>query len=214
MNPFVEKVFQMTSELDFYWDLGSTNSYFALKLLEPLAKTYGAKINWHPFNVGYVFRSNNYVLMDEAKEKLDNRGHDLMRWAKKYELPFRLPSVFPIKTSRALRGAIGMRKWDKEAEFIRAIFAAYWEQDDGTIGSDETLQQIAETLGVSADDYQSEADSTAVRDALIAATNNARDRGVFGVPSIVVNNQLFWGKDRMEFVEDELSGQQKFRIAE
>jgi 2-hydroxychromene-2-carboxylate isomerase len=54
--------------------------------------------------------------------------------AKKYNLPFGVPAAFPIKTSRALRGAIAMRQWGKEADFIHEIFAAYWERGDGSIG--------------------------------------------------------------------------------
>jgi 2-hydroxychromene-2-carboxylate isomerase len=64
----------MAPQIDFYWDLGSTNSYFGIKLIEPIAKQYGANIHWHPFNVGHVFQSNNYVLMDEPRAKLTNRN--------------------------------------------------------------------------------------------------------------------------------------------
>ena len=62
--------------IDFYWDLGSTNTYFALKLLPPIAKKYVATIKYHPFNLGYVFQSNNYELMKEPREKLNNRFPD------------------------------------------------------------------------------------------------------------------------------------------
>ena len=124
----------MTKTIDFYWDLGSTNTYFALKLLRPLAARYNAQIRWHPFNLGHVFQSNRYVLMDESKAKLRNRRDDLMRWAKRYQLPFRMPDQFPIKTSRALKGAIAMRQWGQVDAFIQAIFAAYWENNVGTIG--------------------------------------------------------------------------------
>lgn len=196
----------MSKTIDLYWDLGSTNTYFAIKLLEPLADKYDAKINWHAFNVGFVFQSNNYVLMDEPKAKLINRRDDLYRWAKKYDLPFKVPEAFPIKTSRALRGAIAMRYWNIEAEFIQEIMAAYWERGDGSIGSYQTLRGIASSLGVDPDAFETLAESEDVREALISSTNAALDRGVFGVPSIIVDDELFWGKDRMEFVEDELRG--------
>jgi len=60
--------------IDFYWDVGSTNSYFALKLIKPIAARHHATLTWHPFNLGFVFQSNNYVLMDEPKAKMRNRG--------------------------------------------------------------------------------------------------------------------------------------------
>ena len=195
----------MAPKIDFYWDLGSTNSYFAIKLLEPIANKYDAKIHWHAFNVGHVFQANNYVLMDEPRAKLTNRRDDLMRWAKKYSLPFSVPKAFPIKTSRALRGAIAMRQWDKEADFINAIFAAYWERGDGSIGEYDTLRKIASSLDVDPQEFEDCSESEPVRQALINSTNHALDKGVFGVPSIIVGEELYWGKDRMEFVEAHLA---------
>ena len=64
--------------IDFFWDLGSTNTYFALKLIRPIAERHHTDIAWHPFNLGHVFKTNEYVLMKEPKEKLNNRYDDLM----------------------------------------------------------------------------------------------------------------------------------------
>ena len=75
----------MAKAIDFYWDLGSTNSYFALHLIKPAAARHGASIAPHPFNLGHVFRKLNYVLMDEPKAKIANRITDLHRWV--LELP-------------------------------------------------------------------------------------------------------------------------------
>ena len=97
-------------QIEFYWDLGSTNSYFALHLIKPVATRHGARIVPHPFNLGYVFRHHNYVLMDEPKAKIANRITDLHRWARRYKLPFRMPSKFPIKTSPALRDRLDQVK--------------------------------------------------------------------------------------------------------
>jgi 2-hydroxychromene-2-carboxylate isomerase len=195
----------MSKIIDLYWDLGSTNSYFAIKLLAPIVERHSVEIKWHPFNVGHVFQSNNYVLMDEPKAKLKNRRDDLRRWAKKYDLPFIIPKAFPIKTSRALRGAIAMRHWGKEVEFIDAIFTVYWEEGDGTVGEYSKLRQIAHSLAVDPDEFESRAESDSVRNGLIESTDNALERGVFGVPTIGIEDELYWGKDRMEFVEEHLA---------
>jgi 2-hydroxychromene-2-carboxylate isomerase len=195
----------MKKTIDLYWDLGSTNSYFAIKMIKPIAARHGTKINWHPFNVGYFFQKNDYVLMKESKAKLRNRRDDLMRWAKKYDLPFKIPLAFPIKTSRALRGAIAMRDWGQEEQFIDAIFDAYWENGNGDIGGYAALRLIAETLGVDPDEFEARSESEPVREALIVSTNTAIDRDVFGVPSIIIEDQLYWGKDRMDFVEEHLA---------
>jgi len=190
--------------VELFYDVGSTNSYFALHLLKSLADKYNAKVIYQPFNLGYVFRNNNYVLMDEPKEKLSNRKRDLMRWAQRYDLPFSIPDRFPIKTSTALRAVLAARQFDKEEEFIFAVFAQYWEGIDDRIDQIETLVAAAVGLGIDAADFATAVDSPVVREELIRSTNEALDRGVFGAPSIVVNDELYWGKDRMEFVEDEL----------
>ncbi len=195
--------------IDFYWDIGSTNTYFALKLLQPLAQQYNATIVWHAFNLGFVFQSNQYVLMDEPVEKLRNRRDDLNRWSARYNLGFKMPENFPIKTSRALRGAIAMRSWNKEAEYINAIFDAYWQDNIGTVGDYPTLRNIVESLGVEGAEFEALSESEESRTALIESTNNARTRGVFGAPTIIIEDELYWGKDRMEFVEDHLARMSK-----
>ncbi len=196
----------MVGTVDFFWDVGSTNSYFALKLLKPMAAKYGADIVYRPLNLGYVFRHHNYVLMEEPKAKIENRITDLMRWARRYDLPFKVPSVFPIKTSRALRGSIAMRDWGLEAEYVEAIFDAYWEDGDNEIGEYASLRTIVERLGVDGDEFEAKAEGEAVRTAIIAETEEALAEGVFGAPIIRVQDQLYWGKDRMEFVEAHLAG--------
>jgi len=143
--------------------------------------------------------------MDEPAAKIANRIRDLERWAEQYDLPFRLPTTFPIKTSRALRGAIAMRRWGKEVSFIDAIFAAYWERDDASIQHYAGLRGIAGSLGVNPADFEAAAESDECRAALIEATDGALDRGVFGAPTMVIGGEIFWGKDRMEFVERELT---------
>ncbi len=196
----------MTQTVDFYWDVGSTNSYFALKLLKPLAAKYDAWIVYRPLNLGYVFRHHNYVLMEEPKAKIENRLIDLMRWARRYDLPFKVPEVFPIKTSRALRGSIAMRDWGLEAAYVEAIMDAYWEDGDVRIGEYSSLRPIAAGLGVDPDEFEARAEGEAVRAAIITETEAALAGGVFGAPVIRVEDQLYWGKDRMEFVEAHLAG--------
>ena len=195
----------MGRTVDFYWDVGSTNSYFALHLLRPIAARHGAAIRYIPFNLGHVFRRHNYVLMEEPAAKIANRLRDLERWAQHCDLPFRFPTVFPIKTSRALRGAIAMRCWGRETAFIDAIFAAYWERDDASIQDYAGLRPIAESLGVEPDGFEAAAESAACRAALIEATDGGLARGVFGAPTVAVGSELFWGKDRMDFIERELA---------
>jgi 2-hydroxychromene-2-carboxylate isomerase len=195
----------MAKTIEFYWDLGSTNSYFALHLIKPVAAKHGATVVPHPFNLGYVFRHHNYVLMDEPKAKIANRIVDLQRWAKRHKLPFRMPTKFPIKTSPALRGALAMRRFGKEWAFMEAIFAAYWERDDASVAELAGLRPVAEALGVDTERFLALCESAEIRQESIAETDGGLARGVFGAPSFVVGDEIFWGKDRMDFIDEELA---------
>jgi 2-hydroxychromene-2-carboxylate isomerase len=195
----------VSKTIEFYWDLGSTNSYFALHLIKPVAKKHDATIVSHPFNLGYMFRKQSYVLMEEPKVKLRARKVDLMRWARRYDLPFKMPTKFPMKTSPALRGALAMRRFGKEWEFMEKIFAAYWENNDASVGEVSGLKPIAASLGVHEEEFERLVESAEIRDLLAGETDQALERGVFGAPTFFVGEEMFWGKDRMEFIDSELT---------
>ncbi len=190
--------------VEMFWDIGSTNAYFALKLINPILKRTKSDLTLHPYNLGFAFRSRNYVLMEEPAVKIANRKIDLARWAKKYNLNFKFPSEFPIKTSRTLRGALAMREFNLEIPFIEKIFSEYWENNNSTIQNYEGMAPIVKKLGINPEEFEQLSESDKIRKSLIDSTNNGIKRGVFGVPSIFVGNEMFWGKDRMDFVEDEL----------
>lgn len=197
----------MLKTVEMFWDIGSTNTYFALKLIKPILKRTGAQMVLVPYNLGFVFRANNYVLMDEPPIKIANRKRDLERWAEKYNLPFKFPTVFPIKTSRVLRGALAMRRLGLEMAYVDAVFAAYWENDDASIVDYAGLRPIVTELGADPDAFDALCEHPDIRQELIDNTNNAIARGVFGAPTMIVGEELFWGKDRMEFIEDALTAE-------
>lgn len=193
-----------TKKVEFYWDVGSTNTYFAIKLIKPILERNNAELVLHPFNLGYFFKSQNYELMKESKAKLRNRKQDLVRWAAKYNLPFSIPRQFPIKSSRVLRGSLVMRRYGLEMQFVEKILDRYWEQGDASIAEYEGIRSTVIELGVDPNQFEALCESNEISEELAISTNEGIVRDVFGVPMIIVNDQLFWGKDRMEFVEDEL----------
>ena len=194
----------MTTVVDFYWDIGSTNTYFALHLIRPIVARHGADLVMHPFNLGYVFRHHNYVLSEEPQAKLANRGRDLRRWAARYDLAFRMPDTFPIKTSRTLRGALVARRSGHEPAYIDAVFRRYWEENDASIADYEGIAAVAREIGLDPNEFVEACESESTKSELIDQTQAALDRGVFGAPSFYIGDELYWGKDRMEFIEDEL----------
>ena len=136
-----------------FWDIGSTNAYFALHLIKPILKRTNGELTLHPYNLGF---------------------------------------------------ALAMREFNLETPFIESIFCEYWENNNSDIQNYEGMAPIVKRLGVSAEEFEELCESDKIRQSLIDSTNEGIKRGVFGVPSIFVGNEMFWGKDRMEFVEDEL----------
>jgi 2-hydroxychromene-2-carboxylate isomerase len=191
--------------IDFYWDIGSTNSYFAFHLIQPVARRHGATVVPHPFNLGHVFRKKNYVLMEEEKEKIANRIVDLHRWARRYQLPFRMPETFPIKTSRALRATLAARSLGREWAFMEKLLSAYWEQGDASIAEYAGIRKVASAVGLDPDELERLSETEAVRAQLVTETDDGLARGVFGAPTFFVGKEMFWGKDRMEFIDEELA---------
>ena len=191
-------------EIEFYWDPSSTNTYFAWHLLKPIAQQYRAQISPRSFNLGYVFRHHNYALTDEPKAKMRNRKRDLVRWAAHHQLPFRVPKQFPIKTSRILRAAVVMRAWQLETNFIDQVLNQYWSAGDHSVAEDPTLIEIAGALGVSKTAFRDALVSVECGQSVIDETQAGLDRGVFGAPTLVIEDEIYWGKDRMEFIERHL----------
>ncbi len=192
------------NNINFYWDIGSTNTYFAFHLLRPLARKYGAGITYIPFNLGYVFRKHNYVLMQEPKAKLINRKVDLMRWAKKYGLDFSMPEEFPIKTTQVLKASLVMREQGMEEAFLTHMFRRYWEQNDASIQTDQGILPSVVELGVDPDAFLQRLAHPEIRNGVIENTDQALVDGVFGAPSMRLHDELYWGKDRFDFLEDHL----------
>ena len=97
-----------------------------------------------------------------------------------------------------------MREFKLELPFIETIFHEYWENDNSNIQNYQGMAPIVKRLGVNPEEFEQLSESDKIRKSLINSTNDGIERGVFGVPSIFVGDEMFWGKDRMTFVEDEL----------
>ena len=97
-----------------------------------------------------------------------------------------------------------MRDWGLELAYVDLIFRCYWEENDASVAEPEGLARLVETLGVRASAFLERIDSATVREALIASTNSGLEKGVFGAPSFLIDGELYWGKDRMEFIEGAL----------
>jgi 2-hydroxychromene-2-carboxylate isomerase len=186
---------------EFYWDFSSPFAYLAATQLDALARRTGRRIDAVPILLGGLFRAIGtpdvpLATFSEAKQR--HTMNDLHRWAAYWGVPFRFPSRFPTKSLRALRVYLALPEAHR-ARYRNAVFRACWVEDRD-IASDPV---IAECIGddLLARDAFLRADSDDVKGSLRASTERAVARGVFGVPTFVVNDDLYWGQDRLELVE-------------
>jgi 2-hydroxychromene-2-carboxylate isomerase len=193
----------MATELEFFFDYGSPFSYLADTQLEGLAGRTGAVVSYRPMLLGGVFKEtgNSSPISIEAKRKYMNA--DLERWAKHYGVPALHNPHFPINTIRLMRGAIAAQRSGVFAAYHRAIFDAFW-RDGLNLGDAAVVRGVLERAGLDAVRLAAASEEHAVKDALRVATETAVVRGAFGAPTFFVGDQMFWGNDRLLFVEQAL----------
>jgi 2-hydroxychromene-2-carboxylate isomerase len=202
--------------VDFYFDYSSTNSYFAAFMLPEICRRHHAVVNWLPVHSAALFRGTGFDVMAMTPRKARYLWRDHQRYAQFTGLPFRKPSRFPIKTAAALRATVmvpGLAGGNpdnytasKMGDFAQAIMRAYWERD-ADISDLAVLGALAPDLGVDPDSLVAAAGSDDARARLATVTENAVARGVFGAPMFCVDGEMFWGKDRLDFVERMLTGE-------
>ena len=190
--------------VQFYWDFSSNNTYFAFHMLREMVKRINGKIDYVPTYLGALFKERNHSVADHGNVKLKYLSLDHKRWASRTGLPFKHPEgdMFPIKTSDAMRGFFFAKKFKMEELYIEKIMAAYWEDNLDISNVDVLANVVSTTLWLDGERFKIFVKSQEAKEALFASTQVARDHGVFGAPQFTVNNELFWGKDRLEFVED------------
>lgn len=190
--------------IDFYFDLSSPYSYLAATQLDPLAARNNAIVQWKPIVLASVFKNTGNVMPAACAPKATYMLTDLGRWATHYGVPFRFNSRFPINAIRAMRMivAAGIASGSDfgHAGLGQALFQAVWA-DDRDVTQDAELTKIAQQLGLAADSLLAACDTQPVKDRLRSFGDEALARGVFGAPALFVGDELFWGNDRLDFVE-------------
>jgi 2-hydroxychromene-2-carboxylate isomerase len=197
--------------VDFYFDFSSTNSYFAALLLPEICARHDARVNWMPTHFAALFQGTGFDVMAMTARKARYLWRDHERYAELTGLPFKRPSRFPIKTSSALRAVLaagrasrpeagGDAREQAQRAISQAIMRAYWERDED-ISDRDVLASILSSAGFDGARLIRIADAKPARDELAALTESAAARGVFGAPTVFVGDEMFWGKDRLDFVE-------------
>jgi 2-hydroxychromene-2-carboxylate isomerase len=194
----------MAKELEFFFDYGSPFSYLADSQLKGLAERTGAHVVYRPMLLGGVFKEtgNSSPITIEAKRKYMNT--DLERWTKHYGLLALHNAHFPINTIRLMRGAVAAERLGVFPAYHRAVFDAFW-REGLNLGDAAVVREVLTRAGFDAERIAAASEEHAVKDGLRVSTEAAVARGAFGAPTFFVGDQMFWGNDRLLFVEQALS---------
>jgi 2-hydroxychromene-2-carboxylate isomerase len=186
--------------LDFWLEFGSTYSYPAAMRVRPLAAAAGVTVRWRPFALGAIFKAQGWPAdspfnWQEAKGRYMWR--DLERICATLDLPFRRPDPFPQPSITALRVALVGLEHEWGERFILSVFRAEFAEGR-EIGEPAVIADLLTALGVDPMPVMARAQSDEIKGKLRAQTDEAQRRGIFGAPSFVAGEELFWGNDRLE----------------
>lgn len=193
----------MSKTVEFFYDFTSPTAYLAWARLPAIIERTGAKLAYRPMFLGGVMQTTGNRPPGTLPQKARWMAEDLQRWAKKYNTPYNLNPHFPMMTLMVQRAA---QEWVNRPDFDRylaAIFNAAW-RDSKNIGDKAALTEILATAGFSPDEFFAAAENPANKEKLKATTDEAVARGVFGAPTFFVGDEMHFGQDRLDFVEEAL----------
>jgi len=194
--------------LDFYFDVSSPWTYLAFRNIQPMALELNASISWRPVLVGGIFNTVNQGMYTSREDGNSPRNRyilkDLQDCARQTGLNIVFPPrVFPVNSVKAMRGCIWLAQNAASKHhllaFIEAAFAAYFTRQED-ISQDGVLANICRDLGIDADAFAEGIMQPDIRQALKANTDEAIARGVFGVPSFFVGDDMYFGNDRLDLL--------------
>jgi 2-hydroxychromene-2-carboxylate isomerase len=187
---------------DFYFDFGSPAAYLAFTQLPKLQSETGSTAVYKPMLLGGVFQATGNHSPATIPAKGKYTFTDFSRFAKRYGVPYNMNPYFPINTLMLMRGAVGLQLTNPESflSYCDAMFKAIWVEglsmnDPAIVGkalSDKGFEPMR---------FIALCGEQATKDALKGLTEEAVQRGVFGAPTFFVGDEMFWGQDRMDWVQ-------------
>jgi len=198
----------MSKKLEFFYDCSSPWTYLAFSKIEEVAKRHDAELIWKPILVGGVFNTVNPSVYETrsnpVKPKARYYAKDLQDWAHLYGLKIGQPTVFPVNSVKAMRGAFVAHEHGKISPYSRRVFEIYWGEDRD-ISQDDILRQVVGAVGLDEDEFFSKIASSEYKGKLKSNTDDLIARGGFGSPTIFVDGDMFFGNDRLVLIEHALS---------
>ena len=196
----------MTRSVECFFDFGSPTTYLAFTQLPRIAAETGAALVWRPMLLGGVFKATGNASPVTVAPKGRWMGQDIARWARQYGVAFRFNPAFPINTLTLMRGAVGlqMREPDQFLRYLDVVFAAMW-REPRNLGDADVQAEVLRAGGFDPAHVAALSADPEVKARLVANTEEAVARGVFGAPTFFVGEQMFFGQDRLDFVREALT---------
>jgi carboxymethylenebutenolidase len=199
----------MSKHIDYYVTLNSPWAYLGTKRFEAMIEKYKASVTIWPVDFGSVFAvSGGLPLPKRAPQRQAYRMMELKRWRDRLGMTLTLqPKFFPANEVAAAKCVIALREQGRMADAIKlahAVLTALWAEEKNT-ADPATLKAIIAGCGLDAEAVMTAADAPALADTREAYTKHAIEQGVFGAPSFVIDGEIFWGQDRLDFVDAKLA---------
>ena len=200
----------MSKTVDFIYDFGSPNAYLAYKPLEGILERTGASVNIIPCLLGGIFKATGnqapMIAFANIKGKLEYDRIEFNRYVARHKLDkFQFNPNFPVNTLILMRGAIAAEMDGRLTEYVEAGLKAMWE-DGLKMDDPDVFVQAMNDAGFDGADLLARTQDPDVKAKLVENTSAAVERGSFGIPTFYVGDEMFFGKDRLDQVEEELQG--------
>ena len=188
----------MIKPFDFYFDFVSPYSFLAHKQIRKIEKKEGIKIKYKPILVGGLHNLHGIKAPAFIPAKAKHMIRDCKLIAVKNGVKFKFNSYFPIRSLNLMRGVFVAEEDNIKSYYIDNIFNSIW-QDGLNMNDPVIIEKVLKNLSVNPKTFILRSTSSQIKDSLRKKTNDAYDKGIFGAPTFVVNNKIFWGQDRIEF---------------
>jgi 2-hydroxychromene-2-carboxylate isomerase len=188
--------------LEFYFDFSSPYSYLASEKVDELAARFGRKVKWRPILLGVIFKTTGAAPLTQVPLKGEYSKHDMARSARFMNVPFALPTKFPLATQNAARAYYWLHDQDcvKARAFAHAVFRALYVGNKD-VSSPEVLLDLAAKLGIDTAACAAAMADEKYKQRLKDEVDAALKKGVFGAPYIVCDGEPFMGADRLPQLE-------------
>jgi len=189
----------MIKAFDFYFDFGSPYSFLAHKKIIKIEKENSIKIKYKPVLLGGLLKSAGIKANADIPIKGKYMIRDCKLCAEQDGVQFKFNSYFPIITLNLMRCVLVAEKNNFKQSFINKVFDAIWK-DGLNLNDNLIVEKLLKNLDVNPKNFLMEAIETKIKNELKKKTDEACNNGIFGVPTFMVNNKIFWGQDRLNFV--------------